>query len=316
MIGVDSPPTGRLRLFPVSDREKLFTIGELARRTGLSVRTIRFWSDSEVVPPTERSVSGYRLYDAEAVARLELVRTLRELGLDLPTVRKVLLRQATLADVAAAHARAIDAEIRGLRVRRAVLRSVAHRDSSTEEMRIMHKMAKLSAAERQRVIDDFVDATFAGIPEDAPGAHIARGMRTMPPELPDDPSPQQVDAWIELAELVADSGFQERCRQMAMAGADSPDMPVDPNRVNELVGRAVAEGVAPDSAQGRQILRQALDADLPAAERRHLADRMALFTDRRVERYWELLGILNGWPRREPMVPGWEWFIAALRVNA
>src|SRR5690606_2265212 len=130
----------------------LFTIGEIASRTGLSTRTVRFWSDEGIVPETTRSATGYRLYDAEAVARLDLVKTLRELGLDLDKVREVLHRQATVADVAAAHVRALDAEIRTLKVRRAVLRSVAHRNSSTEEMRFMHKLAKLSATERQRLL--------------------------------------------------------------------------------------------------------------------------------------------------------------------
>ncbi|WP_063039816.1 helix-turn-helix domain-containing protein [Nocardia grenadensis] len=303
----------------MSDHEGLFTIGELARRTGLSVRTIRFWSDSGVVPATDRSPSGYRLYDTEAVARLDLVRTLRELGLDLPTVQKVLRRQATVAEVAASHARALDAEIRTLRIRRAVLRSVAHRGSSTEEMRIMHKMAELSAAERQRLIDDFVNAMFDGIADDAPGATIAHGMRMLPPELPDDPSPEQVNAWIELAELVTDTDFQARCRQMAVVGATGetgPESDIDPDRVSEYAGRALDEGVTPGSVRGKEVLEQIVDAALPAAARRRLADRTEVFTDRRVERYWELLAVLNDWPRREPRVPAWEWFIDALRAHA
>jgi DNA-binding transcriptional MerR regulator len=53
----------------------LFTIGQLARRAGVPARTIRFWSDAGLVPPVARSGSGYRLYDADAVARVELVRT-------------------------------------------------------------------------------------------------------------------------------------------------------------------------------------------------------------------------------------------------
>jgi len=41
------------------------------------------------------------------------------------------------------------------------------------------------------------------------------------------------------------------------------------------------------------------------------------FTDRRVERYWELLAIMNGWPRREPQsTPAWEWLLAALHAAA
>ncbi|MBV9921057.1 MAG: hypothetical protein JOY78_09450 [Pseudonocardia sp.] len=44
-----------------------------------------------------------------------------------------------------------------------------------------------------------------------------------------------------------------------------------------------------------------------------LADRLAAFTDRRVGRYWQLLGVLNGWPQRAPSVPAFEWLIAVLR---
>ena len=60
-----------------------FTIGQLATRTGVPARTIRFWSDAGLVPPAGRSASGYRLYDADAAARLELVAALRA-GLSRP----------------------------------------------------------------------------------------------------------------------------------------------------------------------------------------------------------------------------------------
>jgi DNA-binding transcriptional MerR regulator len=301
----------------VNDRSELFTIGQLARRTGLSARTIRFWSDLNLTPPTTRSGGHYRLYDAEAVARLDLVRTLRELGLDLDTVRKVLDRQTTVADVARAHARALDAEIRTLQTRRAVLRSIAQRGSTTEEMRLMHKLAQLSAQERQRLIDDFVDRTFDGIEPDAPGAHIAQAMRQLPAELPADPTPEQVDAWVELAELVGDKGFQERVRQMAVTGAEARDHPepYDPAPVLEHAGGAVAAGIAPDSAQAKPILDRMVPPGTPAEERTRLADQLDTFTDRRVERYWQLLGVINGRSPFPPSVPAFEWLIAALRAQ-
>jgi DNA-binding transcriptional MerR regulator len=293
------------------------TIGELARRTGLSVRTIRFWSDEGLIPPTGRSAGGYRLYDTEAVARLDLVRTLRELGLDLETVRRVLSRQVTLGDVAGAHARALDAEIRVLALRRAVLRSVARRNGTTEEMRLMHHLARLSAQERQRIVDDFVDATFAGIDPDAPGAGIAQAMRQMPAELPDDPTDEQVDAWVELAGLVGDPDFRARVRQMAVTGATAADQPAgpDPQQVMRLAGAAVADGTPPDSAAGRAVLDQLVDPGLPTDQRVALAERIETFTDRRVERYWQLVGVLNGWPARPSSVAAFEWLVAALRTS-
>ncbi|WP_033338359.1 helix-turn-helix domain-containing protein [Catenuloplanes japonicus] len=296
--------------------DDLYTIGQLARRTGLPVRTIRFWSDSGVLPPTGWSDGGYRLYDAAAVARLELVRTLRELGLGLDVVQQVLARQRTVADVAAAHVRALDAEIRLLQVRRAVLASVAARNSTTEEMSLMHKLAQLSATERQELIDEYVDTTFDGVPPESPGYGIAQGMRQL--TLPDQPTPAQVDAWVELAELVTDPGFRARTREMAIAGTEPrpvAQLDYDYGLLTARSGAALDEGIAPESARGQEIVREVV-GDLGAQARRTLADEMALFSDARVERYWALLGTLNGWEPFTPKVPAFEWFISGLRAGA
>jgi len=145
------------------DGDRPDSIGDLARRTGLAVRTIRFYSDCGIVAPAGRSPAGYRLYDADAAARLDLVRTLRELGVDLPTIRKVVHRELSLPAVAAAHAEALDVQIRILRLRRAVLTAVARRGSTPEEMDLMHKLARLSEDERQRLIGDFLDTVFGDL---------------------------------------------------------------------------------------------------------------------------------------------------------
>ncbi len=205
----------------MSTDAELFTIGQLASHTGVPARTIRFWSDAGLVPPAARSGSGYRLYDADAAVRLDLVRTLRELGFGLDVIEAVLSRACTVAEVAAAHVAVLDAQIRTLRLRRAVLSTVARNGHTIEEAHIMSKLSQLSARERQRIIDDFVDGVFAGTAPDAPGADIARGMRQLPADLPDDPSPEQVSAWVELAELTADEDFRQRARSMALAGTNA-----------------------------------------------------------------------------------------------
>ena len=294
------------------------TIGELAARLGVPVRTVRFWSDEGLVHPPARSAGGYRLYDAAAVARLDLVRTLRELGLGLPAIRELLARRRTVAEVAAEHVRALDAEIRLLRLRRTLLRFVAAADTTTEETGIVHDLATLSARERQQLIDEFVARAFEGVPEDAPGAGIATGMRTLPAELPEDPTPEQVGAWLELARLVADPAFAGRVREMALAGPgatpEEPDtLGADAGRMVSLGRRALADGVAAGSPEAEALVVEWLGED--AGDRERLADRLATFTDARVERYWQLLGVLNDWPPFEPSVPAVEWWIAALRAR-
>ena len=305
----------------MSTKAELFTIGQLARRTGVPARTVRFWSDAGLIPPAGRSAGGYRLFDSEAAARLDLVRTLRELGLGLDVVAAVLSRASTLGEVAATHVSALDAQIRALRLRRAVLSTVARHESTVEEAALMHKLARLSAQERQRIIDDFVTEIFHGVDPGSPAMGVARGMRHMPAELPDDPAPEQVEAWIELGELVADESFRRRARDMALAGpqAGLPDPQagerLDHQLVAEHAGRALAAGIAPGSREGRAVLDQIVPPGTPPAERARLAATLETFTDARVERYWQLLAIINGWPQPPSVVPAFEWLIEALRAD-
>jgi DNA-binding transcriptional MerR regulator len=147
------------------------------------------------VPPTDRSPAGYRLYGIDAVARLDLVRTLRDLGLDLPTIRKVVDREISLPEVAAAHAEALAVQIRVLRLRRAVLAAVAKRGSTLEEIDLMHKLAKFSEDERGRLIGEFLGSVFGGLDANPEFVGV---IRSMTPELPDDPAAEQVEAWVEL----------------------------------------------------------------------------------------------------------------------
>jgi DNA-binding transcriptional MerR regulator len=307
------------------NRPQYFTIGELARRTGLAVRTIRF-ADAGIVPPSERSEAGYRLYDAEALACLEAAVTLRELGFDLATVRRILDRKVTLTDVVSLHAQALDAQIGILRLRRAVLRAVAKRKSTLEEMELMNKLAKLSEEERNRILTDFYDETFGDLDIDP---DFERRMRSVTPALPDDPTPEQVEAWIELAELVTDDGYRQRVRQMAEAHsalrqAGEEVMPEMAKGIEQVVlehaGPAVASGLDPASPEAAAVLTPIVDAmrgerpDTPEL-RADTADRFALGTDDRVERYWQLLGIINGWPPFPTMTPAFGWTIEALRAH-
>ncbi len=303
------------------DHDRLFTIGELAERTGLSVRTIRFWSDADIVPPTGRTGTGYRLYDTESVARIDLVKTLRDLGMDLATVRAVLEEQVTIADVAAAHAKALGEEIRTLKTHRAVLASVAQRDGTSEEMRIMHELAKLSAAQRRRLLEEFVAEAFEGADPESPGAGIAERMRRLPTELPDEPTTEQVDAWIELAELVRDPEFRARCRQMALAGAerDQTESPVEHERVLAVVTSDVVDGTTPDSSAAAEVLADLGVAGLSAEQKHEAAEVIEMFSDHRVERYWQLWAVLNGYPSfsgSRSSTAAYAWLVAALRAAA
>jgi DNA-binding transcriptional MerR regulator len=300
-----------------------YSIGELARRTGLTVKTIRYYSDQGIVAPAGRNPAGHRRYGADAAVRLDWVRTLRRLGLDLVTVRKVVAREISLAEVAAAHTEAIDVQIRTLRLRRAVLAAVAKRGSTPEEMDMMYRLAELSDDERRRLIDEFLGAAFGGVTADPAFEGIALSMT---PELPDDPEPEQVEAWMELAELSQDRDFRRRMRQIAEGFADDRAMGV-PRRdaaawVRDLVAPALAADVDPAAPAADPIVVAVMARYVElsgrpdgAALRRRLSTRLAAANDPRRERYLALLSVINGWSAPASLAPALDWFVEALRIR-
>ncbi|MFF0865739.1 MerR family transcriptional regulator [Nonomuraea sp. NPDC003560] len=306
------------------DGGTLYTIGDLARRTGLPVRTIRFYSDRGIVPPVERSPAGYRLYDAAAAARLDLVRTLRDLGVDLVTVRKVVDRELTLAQVAAAHAEALAVRIRTLRMRRAVLTAVARRGSGPEEMELMHRLAGLSEDERRRLVGDFLDAA---VPDAGPGL---AGMRvSLTPELPDDAEPEQVEAWLELAELMADPSFRAKLHDLTTDHATDHAAGHGEGMLRDAVsrgvwaaGKALAVGVDPAAPESAPIVAavageyaRLLGRPDDAGLRQRLLARLTAANDPRRERYLRLLAVINAWPPPAPSAPAFDWLDTALRTH-
>ncbi|TXS43743.1 MerR family transcriptional regulator [Streptomyces sp. OR43] len=302
------------------------SIGELARRTGLTVKAVRAYSDRGIVPPAGRTPAGYRRYGPEAVARLRLVRTLRALGLTLPTLREALDRDTPPAELAAAHAEALAVRIRVLTARRAVLMAAARRDATPEEMELMHRLAALSEDERQTLTREFLDEVFNG---PGTGTDLAGGGRSMTPYLSDNPAEEETEAWIELAELCQDPGFRAAMRRtVAHHAADRTGHtarvpgPGPEAVIRDHTAPARAAGIEPDSAQAGPVVaavtaayaRQCGRPD-DAALRQRLLARLDTVNDPRRERYLHLLAVVNRWPAPDPLSPELDWFCAALRAR-
>lgn len=75
------------------------TIGQVARRSGINARTIRYYESVGLLPPPPRSKSGYRYYGQADINRLILLRRLRLLGVTLGRLAP-LLRDAQAAQCA------------------------------------------------------------------------------------------------------------------------------------------------------------------------------------------------------------------------
>jgi DNA-binding transcriptional MerR regulator len=71
-------------------KNEVFQVGELAKRTGVSVRALHHYDAIGLLAPSRRSESRYRLYDREDVVRLQEIKSLRQLGFSLEEIRDLL----------------------------------------------------------------------------------------------------------------------------------------------------------------------------------------------------------------------------------
>ncbi|MGA2451060.1 MAG: MerR family transcriptional regulator [Polyangiaceae bacterium] len=294
-------------------------IGELSRRTGVPVKTLRFYSDKGLLPPAERSGSGYRLYADEALVRIDLIRTLREAGLGLASIKKVLRRETSFAEALRLRLAAIEVHVASLQRIGAALRAALRSEPNEDDVRRLCAVTRLSNEERRAVIESFYNRVSEGIPIDEKWKR--QMIDASAPKLPDNPTPEQLDAWIELAELVADPNFVESLRINAKEVWGKFDMTIIRQAGDEVAAaakEALARAVTPDSEEAKQIVERyatalaaARGGTLDDTMRRGMRDRFERH-DPRAARYWELVSTLNGTPSVASTINEWRWITAAV----
>src|SRR6516225_3945384 len=87
-----SPLFPRVLVQGIAMKFEALKVGELARRTGLTVRTLHHYDEIGLLKPSLHTEAGYRLYTPADVARLQQVLSLRQLGFALEQVRDCLDR--------------------------------------------------------------------------------------------------------------------------------------------------------------------------------------------------------------------------------
>src|SRR5690606_15030050 len=95
-----------------------------------------------------------------------------------------------------------------LQTKRAVLRALVRNESTQERARLLQRLVTMSDAQREDLIDDFLAEVSRDMPTD-----VAERLRDAHPQLPADPSPEQLDAWIELSELLQDDDYRRVTRE-------------------------------------------------------------------------------------------------------
>lgn len=118
-------------------QDGLLKVGELAKRTGLSVRTLHYYDEIGLLEPSQYTAAGYRLYALAAIRRLQQIVSLRQVGFSLDEIRDCLDgRQLSLQSVIQLH---IDRLREHIELQRRLcdrLQRIAERLCSAEEVSV------------------------------------------------------------------------------------------------------------------------------------------------------------------------------------
>ncbi|GAB3262349.1 helix-turn-helix domain-containing protein [Kineosporia babensis] len=327
--------------------ENLYPIGDVARRTGLAVSAIRFYSDEGIVTPAGQNTAGHRLYDLHTVAQLEFIRTLRDLDTGLDEIRQVLTGEKTLRYVLAEHLELVEQQGSALLARRAVLRALVKHQAPAERATLMHRLVAMPDVERERLVDDFWNEVGADLPTD-----FVHRLGRMRPALPEDPSATQLQAWVELAELLQDRSFRSEVRQyLREVHGQGPGIQMSSGPVQDMthqLGSGVVEhmiaarrsGLAPETPHAQELVRrlvcesgQPFGVEDSPERRERMAQAYEIFQKMQPQlnndeeydathgRYLALVATINGQPSDAPLTIAADlndmidWIVSALRAK-
>ncbi|NDZ83904.1 MerR family transcriptional regulator, partial [Streptomyces sp. SID10853] len=177
----------------------MWSIGELAGHAGVSVKTVRFYSDRGLLPETARSAGGHRRYGPPALGRLRLIRSLRALDLPVREVRRVLDEEDVLEDVVAGQLRDLGSQLAALRWREAALRLLQD-CTAPERAERLHLVGAMTAPPSTQALARF---WRRWLPPRLPARLVTAFLEQTVPQLPDDPDPAQALAFARLHAFVS-----------------------------------------------------------------------------------------------------------------
>lgn len=276
----------------MADDDGMWSIGELAERAGVTVKTVRFYSDSGLLPEARRSSGGHRRYDTAALDRLRTIRSLRMLDVPVADVGRVLGHEGALQDVVAERLRGLGTELTALRWREAALQLVqdAPAGERPDRLRLVGAMTTPPST-----------APMAGfwrrlLPPRLPPRLLSVILERTVPAAPGDPSGRQVLAFARLHALATDLS---RVPDICLPAFSPPDGPCRPavlydglREAFDLAEADVREGRPPHDGEALDCFVGAYAAFRRARDtsgfRRRLTGLLTHIDAPALARYWEL----------------------------
>lgn len=314
-------------------KQHLLKIGELASLSGVPIKTIRYYSDIGILPPSEISETGFRYYSGADAARLTLVRSLRESGFGLSRIQELLQNDLEVSTALTLQLHQIESKISHLQDQKTLLQMVLEHDDQDllEHLNNTQVLARLDGRGRAQFLN--TQLTRA-LPEVQPkGEWKSRlwlwqdGILRLPEKI----SGGQVRAWLELAELVLGDPFQTRLHELGetiwkrqWSRKNVTLWRLQQDEILLKVLKIAQSGQPPQGQLGQALVQEFVGVNAAFMGRAHdsnfsnyLLTLIDGITDPVFDRYWTLIGIL----RKQTPVSMWckyqarAWLADGIRWN-
>jgi TipAS antibiotic-recognition domain len=235
----------------------------------------------------------------------------------------VLSHELSLTDALKLRLRALEAEIASQRRVASALRAALRSPELTEaDLRRFWTMTNLSRTERRNVIERFYRQVSQDVRIDP--EWMRQMIEASTPELPDDPTPEQCDTWIELSAILDDPEFVATTRANAKEVWNRADFDLNAWQAAAEPFLAKARdaferGFGPESEEARALAQEWLETSARVMGRAPdddykvwLRNRYAAH-DARAVRYWELVAIMKGQSPQTSPNREWTWVVGAMK---
>lgn len=288
--------------------EQFLSIGEVARRAGVSVQTLRHYDKLGLLTPSRVTDAGYRQYTESDYARLALIRTLRDMGFDLRTIAQLLQGRQEPAQAMHLQIEALESQRRALKRQQLILEA-AVRDTAGEQAGVelarlhrKHLLAQLNKLEREA----FLARHLGWNAGDEPMSQAVWQAAIF--DLPEEMDEAQLEAWLELAEIAADPHFRQTLeRQWEPLSNVSQAGLAEWQQLSQRIMNEAIEAVRAGHSLGDESAQQLVDEWIEgfakllarppdAAFLRWMVRYFESTYDPRIARYWELISRIKGAP--------------------
>ncbi|HEX4202646.1 MAG TPA: MerR family transcriptional regulator [Ktedonobacteraceae bacterium] len=310
-------------------QEKFYTIGAVAKLTGVPIKTIRYYTDINLLPATHRTQARFRLYSTEAIWQLQLIRVLRQLAFSLEEIRAIIGGNLSVSTAIDWQLDAVAHQIHQLqRVQEVLQQAKETRHQPEQSIQTLYELGLAlseNVAERSHFVTEKLHALVeqANLPEE--WRHHLLDHFTW--QSPATFTTKQIAAWTEVVHILNDPAFTEEALHL-----NSPTLHQSTSQMNiaeynqqaliliQQAQSAALKGEPLESESVQTLLRNwirliaaSTQQAMTPAFLHELSVQLSTSSSERMQRFWTLMALLSGREAPPSYKEGFDLLAAGLR---